>query len=486
MRLWLRKFALFLLALSLLFPIDSVGTSRTSTKAKTKSIKKETQKISNKSSKKTSKSKKSRKRTRVFVRKVALNQVSILETRELATGVFYKKYKFGKEPLRILVHVVEVDIDSTPYGVKVLKAKNSIDGLDYLKNIYEDYQFELTRIYGGELLALANANFWSAFMNYPIGILVSEGEVISMRKYKEWSSIFFDESNRPYIDNFELSGELILPNNKILSIDNVNRRRENDFVVLYNKYIGDSIPKVHIEDLDKLVQETISSIISNVDVVDSNEVEIDTNEIRNQILNARKQESIEFSTKKLRFRYLEPPAINQKVKVEFLGMDSGVVHLPPNGFVLSIPQDYTRDLKLKIGDQCYLHFATDRLRYIKFTNAVSGTPRLVRKGIAKHEAYQEGSRGYRFIGSQLPRTAIGTNMSKTRIYLFVVEVSRTNNSLGANLSQLSYIAKKIGCYDAMNLDGGGSSILFVQGKRVNGVEGSNGRKISVAIGISTK
>ncbi len=425
-----------------------------------------------------------KKKIRIFSQKVALNAVNTIESFEIHKGILYKKMQFGVEPRRILVHVVEVDIDSTPYEVKILKAKNIIDGLDYLKNIYDDFQFELTRVYGGDLLAVANANFWSAFRNYPIGILVCDGEVISMKKYKEWSTVFFDLDNRPYIDNFQLTGEIVLGNGKKIVIDNVNKRSESDISVLYNKYFGDTIPKVHFEDIEKEVQETISALYSNIDLSDSTEIAVDTNEIRNQIIQSHRQESKEFTTIKLIFKYLEPTLINRKVKVEFVGIDSGVVEIPADGFVVTLAGVDVSQIKLKKGEVCHLLFSTDRHSYIAFKSAVSGTPRLVRKGIAKHEAYQEGSRGFRFIASQLPRTAIGTNMSKTKFYLFIAEASKPNQSLGANLSQLSYIAKRIGCFDAMNLDGGGSSIMLVGGKRVGGNEESNGRRISGAIGIT--
>ncbi|MCX7909117.1 MAG: phosphodiester glycosidase family protein [Ignavibacteria bacterium] len=489
MGVWFRKKIIFLLIFSLFLSLE-FGVEAHSGKKKSKpSISKKSKLSRASASKHITKSKikkKRKKKPRLVVPKVLLNQMKILDSQELSKGVFYKQIQFGTDELRILVHLIEVDIDSTPYQVRLLKAKNTVDGLDYIRNIYDDFQFELTRIYGGDLIAISNANFWSAFMNYPIGIFVTEGEVISMKKYKEWSTVFFDEENRPYIDNFELFGEIILPDGHRVRIDNVNRRSETDVLVLYNKYFGDTIPKVHIKDLEKLVDETISAIIQNSDFTDTTEIEIDTNEIRNQIINSKKEESKEFSTRKLVFRYLEQPAINRKILVEFLGYDSSVVKIPSNGFIFTLPAEKGNLLKLKRGEKCYLYFSTDRLRYIKFTNAVSGTPRLVRKGVAKHEAYQEGSRGFRFIGAQLPRTAIGTNMSKTKIFLFVAEASKTNRSLGANLSQLSIIAKKIGCFDAMNLDGGGSSIMLVNGKKVGSNGESNGRRISGAIGISVR
>lgn len=425
-----------------------------------------------------------RRKPRIVFRNVALNYLTNLETKTLSEGVVYKKIQFGKEPLKIIVHLIEAELDSLPNNVCVLKAKNHINSLDYLKNIFDDYNFELTRIYEGQLLALINANFWSAYMNYPIGLLISDGEIISMKKYKEWSSVLFDNENRPYIDNFELFGEIIFSNNYRLKINNVNNRTEKDEVVMYNKYFGDSIPEIYIPDLEKLVNQTINSIKMNVDVEDTTEIEVDTNEIIEQIVRDVQLKSKEFSNMKYIFRYLGRPAINKKVKVELIGIDTGIVQIPSDGFVVCVPTENSEGRKLKIGEVAEMYFYSNKLRYIEFENGISGTPRLVRKGVARHEAYQEGSRGYRFIGAQLPRTGLGTNMSKTKLFLFFVECSKSTNSLGASLSQLAIIAKKLGCYEAINLDGGGSSGMIIGGERIGNSGNSNSRKISVAIGVT--
>jgi len=457
-------------------------------KNKTGSVSSKNQRSKNKAKDKSSKKYKVSKKTKkkhkpkIYVRKVDLNEIKILDTRTLAEGVVYKKVQFGKEPLKIITHLVEATFDSTQNKVCVLKAQNNVTGLDYLKNIYEDFQFELTRIYEGELLALINANFWSAYLNYPIGILVTDGEIISMRKYKEWTSILFDRENRPYIDNFELYGEIIFPDKERLRIDNVNKRTENDKAVIYNKYFGDSLPKIYIKDLERMVEQTVKEMTLSQNDIDTLDIEIDTNELRAQIIKELQYESKEFSTYKYIFQYLDKPFINRKVRVKLLQIDTGVVSIPSDGFVLSIPAEFVKS-NLRKGDVAELLFTTDRLLYIEFVNGISGTPRLVRKGVARHEAYQEGSRGYRFIGAQLPRTCLGTNMSKTKLYLIYVEASQSSGSLGANLTQLAAIAKKLGCYDAVNLDGGGSSSMIVNGEKVGSNGTSNGRKIAVAIGV---
>ena len=64
-----------------------------------------------------------------------------------------------------------------------------------------------------------------------------------------------------------------------------------------------------------------------------------------------------------------------------------------------------------------------------------------------------------------PRTAIGI-IDKLH-YVFVVSDGRTNESQGLSLYELASIMKSLGCTTAYNLDGGGSSTMYFNGKVVN-------------------
>ena len=64
-----------------------------------------------------------------------------------------------------------------------------------------------------------------------------------------------------------------------------------------------------------------------------------------------------------------------------------------------------------------------------------------------------------------PRTAIG--MIDELHYVFVVSDGRTSESAGLSLSQLAEFMKGLGVTTAYNLDGGGSSTLYFNGRVVN-------------------
>lgn len=64
-----------------------------------------------------------------------------------------------------------------------------------------------------------------------------------------------------------------------------------------------------------------------------------------------------------------------------------------------------------------------------------------------------------------PRTAIGRT-ADNKLILFVCD-GRQTHSDGATLTELAQLLKGIGCVDALNLDGGGSSAIVAAGKVLN-------------------
>ena len=64
-----------------------------------------------------------------------------------------------------------------------------------------------------------------------------------------------------------------------------------------------------------------------------------------------------------------------------------------------------------------------------------------------------------------PRTAIG--VLKDGTIIFVVSDGRSNDSEGLTLLELAEFMKSIGCVTAYNLDGGGSSTMYFNGKVIN-------------------
>lgn len=72
-----------------------------------------------------------------------------------------------------------------------------------------------------------------------------------------------------------------------------------------------------------------------------------------------------------------------------------------------------------------------------------------------------------FNDNRHPRSAIALTADH-KLLLFVVD-GRNKSSQGMNLSELARTLRWLGAHDGMNLDGGGSSTLYVKGAGTNGV-----------------
>lgn len=64
-------------------------------------------------------------------------------------------------------------------------------------------------------------------------------------------------------------------------------------------------------------------------------------------------------------------------------------------------------------------------------------------------------------GAIHPRTAIGINEKGDKLYLVVADGRQTGFSEGMTLGELALFMRELGCRDAANMDGGGSSVMGV-------------------------
>ena len=401
----------------------------------------------------------------------------VVEEQTLDSGVTYKKILMGNNSRKHHVHVIEADVSRYEVGIKVLKADEHIAGIEKLHNMIKRHD-SLSK---DDVLAAINTNFWSAYNNHPISPTVKNGEVIKYTNYKQWSSCFFADDKRLFIDYIELEGTVLQNNGKRSIIKDFNNRRDSSGLVMYNKYAGSEIPFISSKKLDYLLQEALSDT-SFRDVTD---IDFDTTEFMQNIEYQQKANALESNLHKIKIDYLAQPMINKDIPCVVLRSDTGVSEMPDWGCIVSYGMEIPYDHIPSVGDTVIINFTTSIHDSIMFRNAISGTPRLVTNGIAKHKAYEEGSKGRRFIRYHLPRTAIGTNKDKSKIVLVAVESSsRKNRRQGATLTELATIMKKLGCHNAMNLDGGGSSQMIIDDKNLlSSYNPSAGRKISTGLAI---
>ena len=86
-----------------------------------------------------------------------------------------------------------------------------------------------------------------------------------------------------------------------------------------------------------------------------------------------------------------------------------------------------------------------------------------------------------FVITRHPRTLIGTRADGS-LWLVTVDGRQPQLSAGMTLAELQTFAVRLGLHHALNLDGGGSTTMWVQGKTVNSPSDAAGpRKVSDAL-----
>ncbi len=117
----------------------------------------------------------------------------------------------------------------------------------------------------------------------------------------------------------------------------------------------------------------------------------------------------------------------------------------------------------------------------KMNTAVGGGPMLLQNGEVKISNNEERMFIGKAINDKHPRTAIGYT-EDNKLVILVVE-GRSESGGGATLIQEAQIFKDLGCIEALNLDGGGSSCLLVNGKETITVSDKEGQRPVPAVFI---
>jgi exopolysaccharide biosynthesis protein len=166
---------------------------------------------------------------------------------------------------------------------------------------------------------------------------------------------------------------------------------------------------------------------------------------------------------------------------------SGDTSVSSNTLVLSLGADLAKTVPT-ISNGAALKISTTTSPDLRGARtALSGGPLLVRGGkalkIDPTGLFDPKSYSARSMTEEHPRSAIGWNEK----YFFLVEVDgRRKTAVGMTLEQLAAYMVKLGCTEAMNLDGGGSATLWCNGAVVNKPADGKERPIANALVVTRR
>jgi hypothetical protein len=301
------------------------------------------------------------------------------------------------------MHVFKVARSHSELGFYTTLGKSNVLGMATVSEQLKSLPAEL-----GQPIAAVNGDFYDRSQNYdgrPRDLQICRGELVSIPRGH--TCFWIDPAHNVHMTNLYSRLRVIWPDGTATSLG-LNEERNDEAAVLYTTVVGAS---THTSRGLELVLEN-----------GTNNVWLPLR--AGQVYSARVRE----------VRTAGDSPLTREVMVLSLGP----------GLAERVP---------KVGPGTLLQVATEIVPDITGVNtAIGGGPALVRDG-----------KPMKWSGLQWrhPRTAVGWN--KDFILLVVVDGRQTGLSAGMTFTELADYMVKLGCEQAMNLDGGGSATLWTLG-----------------------
>ena len=159
---------------------------------------------------------------------------------------------------------------------------------------------------------------------------------------------------------------------------------------------------------------------------------------------------------------------------------TGSQRIPPDGAVLAARGVAAYALRrLKVGDEVRMSLRIEP-EVGEIVEAVGGGPRLVREGVISVEHLQERFAD-QFATRRHPRTGVG--IRDNTLVMVTVDGRQPGYSEGMTLQELAQLFLELGCAEAMNFDGGGSTTMVVRNTVVNSPSGGVARAVVNALAL---
>lgn len=331
-----------------------------------------------------------------FIFKISLSNELII-----APGVSYKKI----EQNFLIYHIATIKFPNPNIDFSSILAQDQIVGKEKLISIAERYSADLA----------INGNFFNLDTGEPIGIFVSNGELIKLPIKRGAFAITYDD--RIVIDIFETSIKIKI-DNKVIIINNLNTPRGGNDAVLFTKWFAKNTA---------IQKNSFAGINIIIELNDK----------------------IPFHGK----------VTGKVINIEY-GVSSSII--PENGCVLSLGGLALRNFPLfNIGKE--LEIIVESKPTIPVKEAIGGGPILLKDGTIIFGKTNEQPLDSNVVEGKHPRTVIGTKQDM--IYLFFIE-GRKEYSAGMSLKEVAELLKSMGIENALNLDGGSSSNMVLWGEPI--------------------
>lgn len=151
--------------------------------------------------------------------------------------------------------------------------------------------------------------------------------------------------------------------------------------------------------------------------------------------------------------------------------------VPKDGYLLVARGRYAsvlRQIPKPIDIKLVVQMADERLNDVSYL--LQAGPMILKDGVfwSNNEGFSANT-----LLERHPRTIVGYDGAY--LYWLIIDGRDPWHSRGVTLKEAATIAKKLGCHNALNLDGGGSSALWWQGNIINKPSGNIERPVPYAL-----
>ncbi|MBX7170256.1 MAG: phosphodiester glycosidase family protein [Pyrinomonadaceae bacterium] len=337
---------------------------------------------------------------------------------QIADGIEYAEVVRGTEKEPIRANLLRLDL--TKVRLDVVHALDAAIGLEKTSSIATRH---------GAIAAI-NAGFFrldkSLFAGDDVGILKIDGDDLSEATNNRIAIFINNTSSKTEVEIEHFTSENFIEIKKEkIKISGINRERKADEIIVFTPFFH------------------------RTTLTDSNGTEIIVKKGKiTQVLDGKGSSEIPSDGFVISASGKKREEILKTVKIGLKVRKFGAMGVPMtrNNGVLSIP---TKDI-----------FVISALS----EDIVAGVPQLIKNGKIEITWEQEKT-NKSFVETKHPRTAVAK--LKDGKFLMVTVDGRSESSGGMSLQQLAEFLLEQGATDAMNLDGGGSTTMFLDGKVVN-------------------
>ncbi len=369
-------------------------------------------------------------KNQITLKGVAYDVDTLIYEHKVGPGTKFAKYELPAFPLR--VHVVEMDLENEYVDFSTCKGGDEAVATETPSSMYARNDKP-----GHEMIASTNGDFYFYRDAIEIGIPRSG-------QYREFECVtnpvgraafVMDDERNPYIDRVDFAGK-VSSGGVETRLHAVNMQRlewENtgdDFMLLYTNYYG---------------------------------ANTENRSGGTKVVITPKEGEFFFSSNK-----------NITGVVEQIYENEGSSEIPEGKALLwgrGASEDFLKTLS--VGSEVNLYLGTtlreQPTKPTKFKELVGGSNVIIMRN-GKLEDIDT---------TRHPRTAIGFSADSTKVYYLLFD-GRSVLSAGVDMEEAAEVFKAVGAWNAINLDGGGSSCMVVNGDIVN--NNSDGKERNVGNG----